>query len=217
MKHVFIPGCGFKSSIATLLPMPCISLEYRGDLTQKRLDQFLARAHTLIPPNSTLIAWSMGGLLAMLFCHAFPAHCRKLILLASTPYFTAQDNWPGISKQQANKISEQLSSSPTEFSSYFLALTCFPKRSNKLTNYHYTPSIDQLEFLFATDMRDIYSRLALPTELYLAEHYAIIPSIKLATACRELNPMISVSLIKNASHDFFIHDRALLKEIIAAC
>lgn len=219
-KHAFIPGLGFTASIATALPMPCLSLDYPDDLTTQK-NAFLTRACALIPKNSTLIGWSLGGLLAMLFCHRFPTHCRKLILLATTPLFSKTDNWPGITTENANNIQQKLSNSQDDFTHYFIKLLTFPTHKriakNNLIEHYKIPSLHNLSFLFNTDARETYANLATPTTLYLAENDAIIPSTALSKACSKLNPNINISIIKNASHACFINNNAILREIISSC
>lgn len=219
-EYAFIPGLGFNASIATLLPMPCVGLDYPDDLIKQK-NVFLSRACALIPKNSTLIGWSLGGLLAIQFCHAFPRHCHKLILLSTTPLFSEIGNWPGITTENANNIQQKLSLSASDFSDYFLKLLTFPIRKkiarDNLTKHYSTPTAHNLTFLFVTDLREIYANLVTPTTLHLAENDAIIPSTALSKVCSKLNPNINISIIKNASHACFINNNAILREIMSSC
>jgi pimeloyl-[acyl-carrier protein] methyl ester esterase len=178
MKPIFIPGLGFPSTIQD------------------------------IPRHSTLVAWSYGGLFAMLFCALFPTYCKKLILFNTTPYFSAADNWPGITLENQTKLSALLRHHPSEFDRYFLALIQHPTRSltlKKLLKTHYQrPLPNEFAALCQTDHRLAFQALTLPTTLYLAEKDAILPSTALATTLSNLNPKVNISLVENASHGHFL-------------
>src|SRR5262245_40457900 len=82
--HLFdLPGFGNNQQDA-LSPHPAQIAEY--------LIQHL-------PEQAIWLGWSLGGLIASWIAIHYPNHVRALVNLASTPYFIAEPNWPGI---QAN-------------------------------------------------------------------------------------------------------------------
>jgi len=214
MTCVFIPGFGFTSALSEMLPMPCIGLNYQQYSLYEELDDLLQHYHTIIPKNATMIAWSLGGLLAILFCARFNTHCNKLILLASTPAFIQNDDWPGISLESAMATYQCLQHNTA---SRFLSLVTYPHCSRsfiKKLNYYFSmPSLQDVQFLYQTDLRELFSQLELPIELYLAEHDAILPSQQLMPACLALNDQCKVTLIKNGSHAFFLQQPEFFKEM----
>lgn len=91
---------------AHLAPHFCVTLiELPGFGSSSKLpnyenDEQLATAwsETILshlPAKTTLLGWSLGGLLAQNIALHYPQRVEKLILLASTPRFTQTDQWSG--------------------------------------------------------------------------------------------------------------------------
>lgn len=47
-----------------------------------------------MPAPATVCGWSLGGQLALAWAHRFPAQVARLVLLATTPRFVCNDEWP---------------------------------------------------------------------------------------------------------------------------
>lgn len=58
--------------------------------------------HAVVDKPAVYLGWSLGGLVASQLASQFPNDVLALITVASTPYFVAQQDWPGI---QANVLS----------------------------------------------------------------------------------------------------------------
>jgi len=52
----------------------------------------------VIPQNSILLGWSMGGLIAQAIALKYPLYLKKLILLGSNTQFMASESWPNAMK-----------------------------------------------------------------------------------------------------------------------
>ena len=108
---VLIPGWGMNSDIFESL-LPALSQDfivYLADATSysdmptpviatAQLQQLIAEQ---ISGNVTLIGWSLGGNIAVQLALDFPRTVNALCLLACSPAFVANDNWP---QAMPNKI-----------------------------------------------------------------------------------------------------------------
>ncbi len=50
--------------------------------------------HANLPEDCIVCGWSLGGQIAMQLALSDPARVKKLVLVATTPYFVQQKNWP---------------------------------------------------------------------------------------------------------------------------
>ncbi|VVC76796.1 Pimeloyl-[acyl-carrier protein] methyl ester esterase [Aquicella siphonis] len=118
LKHektlVFLPGWGFRASIwlhaaKQLTEYPFIVTDLPATdlppLTHRRaLTDIVSRIDQQIPDHSILVAWSMSGIMAASLCRLYPGKYAKLILVASTPRFSAGRDWPGISQDSLSRF-----------------------------------------------------------------------------------------------------------------
>ena len=57
-------------------------------------DELLEELAPLLQPETVIIGWSMGGLLAQGLARRFPQRVKALMLIASTPCFVQRPEWP---------------------------------------------------------------------------------------------------------------------------
>ncbi len=162
---VFLPGWGYRASVFTAM------LPYFSDLRVSCMDLPLRDD---APNGKVLVGWSLGGMIAMALCAQFPGRYRQLILLASTPTFPT-DHASTFMNMAETDISQTLQ--------HFIKLTSFPSRSaqqyfaahaNDITS---RPSLmDELKFLFRTDMRKTFASLTLPILSLHGSRDAVLPA-----------------------------------------
>lgn len=162
---VFLPGWGYRASVFTAM------LPYFSDLRVRCMDLPLADD---IPDGKILVGWSLGGLIAMALCAKYPGRYQQLILLASTPKFPA-DHATSFMKMAEEDITQTLQ--------HFIKLTSFPLRSaqqyfaDHADDTSSRPSLlDELKFLFQTDMREIFASLQLPILSLHGSRDAVLPA-----------------------------------------
>ena len=61
-----------------------------------------------LPPQAIVVGWSLGGLVATQLALAAPQRLRALITVASSPCFTATDEWPGIKPDTLQNFQQML-------------------------------------------------------------------------------------------------------------
>ena len=109
-----------------------------------------------------LIAYSMGGLVAIDAALKAPDKFTKIILINSTPKFIAADNWDGIKSSDFQKLQNKLENSSIEdFMKYFTSLVAFPERIrdwNRYSSWWSNTAKGQLQnllqILFMVDFRN---------------------------------------------------------------
>ncbi|MXP56529.1 pimeloyl-ACP methyl ester esterase BioH [Pantoea sp. Mhis] len=94
-----------------------------------------------LPYNSLLLGWSFGGLVATQIALNYPEYVKALISVASSPCFTARDDWPGIKIDRLNTFQKQLSNDFQRTIERFLELQIM---GNKFTKNNHV-DIEQLK------------------------------------------------------------------------
>lgn len=135
----------------------------------------------VLPKNPILLGWSLGGLLAIGI--ARKVALKKLVLLASTPNFIANDNWNyGIPASHFRQFSNALALNPSKSLKRFVSLQTNDKTQLKTLNQLIdknpatTKSLHQgLDILLTTDLVDEFSQLNLPITAILGEYDTLVP------------------------------------------
>ena len=61
------------------------------------------------PERAIWLGWSLGGLVASQIALNHPTRVQALVTVASSPCFSAQDEWPGIKPEVLSGFQQQLS------------------------------------------------------------------------------------------------------------
>ena len=209
-KNIFIPGWGFKSSIWH--NFNGINLDF-PDMTPLNLITVVMHMAKQIPPKSTIIGWSLGGLFAIKLATLFPAKVNKLVLIATTPCFRAGSNWPGITKAQQDIAF---------LTEHFLRLVSYPNKSTvikcwlkqNLANIKQQQDLwrEYLKILFNSDLRNDYSAISMPILHILGKQDAIIKTN--INNLASINNKAQIITIKRAGHALFLTHREIFMQII---
>lgn len=208
---VFLPGWGFKASI-----WQGIGKELCGhniiycdlpQLTKKHnrwdfIGDYLAKQ---IPQNSIIIAWSLGGLAALYLCCLYPQICKKLILVASAPKFTA------ITESFVTSAEKNITLTMEKF----LRFVQYPNHSalirSELKNHLVNVKQEEQSLLYylklmqATDLSNIAAALPQPIVQMHGEKDAVVANNG------------NIKLIKNAGHALFLTHPKLCVNILQKC
>ena len=135
----------------------------------------------LIPEQSILLGWSLGGLLSTYI--ASQIEISKLILVAASPCLINNENWHyGINIEVFNQFAINLKNDSTKSLKRFVSLQSknksqlqelyksiqkYPASNNALNN--------GLEIIINSDLRDIYKDIALPKTTILGSLDTLVP------------------------------------------
>jgi pimeloyl-[acyl-carrier protein] methyl ester esterase len=185
--------------------------------------QQLTQIAALVPPQATLVGWSLGGQLALqLAAHAAVATAvRQLVLIASTPRFVRSEDWPqGLPPQVLQAFATRLERDPRGTVADFLELQVRGSAPlQQALSEHGIPQpaalaagLDQLQ---RNDLRTLASSLAIPTLVIAGQHDRITPP-QAAQALVQLLPQGRLLLIARAGHaPFLSHAQQVLAALLA--
>lgn len=221
----FIAGWGFKSSLLRessfyLKGSFLIDLPNLEELTLEKVTYNLSYS---IPDDTTLIGWSLGGLIAILLAAQFPQKVKKLILLSSSPRFIQGEGWSGISLEEVNKFINLAERNFSGLFNYFLVMVNYP---NKVLHYkdlltknslnfekHHDFLCNYLKILFESDVREAYKRIKIPLFYILGERDVIIKSKP--EELYDLNPSAIIHVIPKAGHlAFLTHEKNFYTQLL---
>jgi pimeloyl-[acyl-carrier protein] methyl ester esterase len=174
--------------------------------------------------NIILLGWSLGGLISIKLCERNPRRYKALILIASTPCFSSQEDWLGISAAHQEIFETQLEKNYEDFRNYYLKLISYPfsfsSVGEDLQACLMPPDLFEnyksyKQILFKTDLRSHYSRIQLPILVIQGEKDLIVPQ-KMMSALQVLRPHSHLHILPKTGHIPFVTHPKQTKEIIAA-
>jgi pimeloyl-[acyl-carrier protein] methyl ester esterase len=211
---VFIPGWGMNHHIFTRLAhrlhIASPHLMSLPTLKHAHLEPAINHLASLIPDSSVIIAWSLGGLLALKLSTLFPQRCEKLVLLASTPKFLKGKHWHGIDIATAQTWIQQFNQQPERLLHHFHRLVHYPNRDKAIKkhildhriNADNTSLLHYLTILFDSDLREDYATINTPLLHILGGQDAIVTS-----SCHQLqrlNAKVKLKTLRKAGHALFL-------------
>lgn len=174
-----------------------------------------AQVVTVIPEPAVWVGWSLGGLVATQAALDFPDRVIKLITVASSPKFVADDNWHGISPQVLSSFEQQLNKDFAVTLERFLAIQAMGSASarqdikalHEVLKQRPMPSSHALKIglllLSSVDLRQQLPLLSQP----LLRIYGRLDSLVGARAVKAIDLIVPSSekrMLHQASHAPFI-------------
>jgi len=175
-------------------------------------DDWIHALVEVLPEQTHLLGWSLGGLLAQQIALRYPQRIQSLICLATTPRFTQNDGWqrsvsPKIIGDFIQAISIEISAVLKKFWRLQLQGSdnsrALMKELTKHMSNRNIPSIKPLNqgliLLKDMDNREQLKNLTMPTLWLLGEKDPLIPQdIRLNLA--QLQPSATINVIPGGSH-----------------
>ncbi|WP_414147970.1 pimeloyl-ACP methyl ester esterase BioH [Erwinia sp. BNK-24-b] len=179
------------------------------------VEEMVANLLPFAPAQAVWLGWSLGGLVASSLALQHPQRVRGLITVASSPCFTAQEEWPGIKPETLSNFQQQLSEDFQRTVERFLALqtlgtTTARQDARQLKSVVLSlpaPEVSVLqgglEILRTVDLREKMQGLAVPLLRIYGALDGLVPR-KIASLLDEQWPQSSSVIIEKAAHAPFI-------------
>lgn len=206
VTQVDLPGCGRSS--------------FKG-----QVDDW-PRLFAAAPPEAIWLGWSLGGLIATMAALREPQRVKGLITLASSPYFMAQEDWPGMGIETLDKFAHSLEHQYQATLERFLALQCLGMPHAKeeirriqenLQTISASPQPLALQqgllLLKEKDMREALRDIQCPMLHIFGRLDALVPA-GIVDHLPALCPQSHIVTIPKASHIPFLSHSALCLETI---
>lgn len=179
------------------------------------LEEMADAVLAVMPEKASLVGWSLGGLVATQIALSAPERVEKLITVASSPCFCAQENWPGIRPDVLQGFQHQLSEDFQRTVERFLALQTLGSDSARqdarllksiVLNLP-MPPVDVLngglEILRRVDLRQPMTKLAVPLLRIYGALDGLVPR-KMVPLLDGLLPASRSEIIGKSAHAPFI-------------
>lgn len=199
----------------TLLDLPGFGRNADFLPEQYDLDSICSMVVDCLPDKSSLIGWSMGGLVAQKLAIDYPEKCENLVLVASTPKFCEAEDWPGIKENVLQMFSRQLEQDFSKTLDRFMAIQAMGSESArddiKLIKSHieqYPIPDDKalhagLNILDGTDLRIDIDRISSPIYRLYGRLDSLVP-IKVVDEIERIKKSTNMHIFPHASHAPFI-------------
>ncbi|WP_448583899.1 alpha/beta fold hydrolase [Thermocrinis sp.] len=197
-------GWGFSSRVFKNLPGIKLELPYHGKSKFKSLTlRLLAKEiASVIPNNSILVAWSLGGTLALLIAFFYPSKVRHLMLLGSTACFSSL--WE---KRELRGFLLRLRREKEKFLEEFRS-RAYPKSFNDFIDIGKSAKL--LEDYFLTDVRSYVPYIKTPITLLHGTNDSVVPF----RACIELYNLAKKAKLITFYGGHFPKDESIILEVL---
>lgn len=167
------------------------------------------------PKNAIWLGWSLGGLVASRIVLDNPHQVAALVTVASSPCFSAHQDWPGIKPEVLKGFEQQLSENFHRTVERFLALQTLGTQSARedmkalksVVLEQPLPSVEilngGLEILRTEDLREELKTVSCPFIRFYGYLDGLVPR-KVANLLDEIYPDSPSVIFRNAAHAPFI-------------
>jgi malonyl-CoA O-methyltransferase len=182
------------------------------DASSWTLEDVLELLAALIPPQATLVGWSLGGMLATALAARYPEKVKRLVTLAANVKFVATDDYPTALPPAVNaQFSAGFSADPQGTLKLFSGLLAqgdaqeraLLKRLRAATRPAPAPTTvgwrAALDLLSQLDLRATFAGLSQPGLHIFGAADALVPAAA-AAAVQQLNPQQRVVVVPAAAH-----------------
>lgn len=163
-----------------------------------------------LPDKFTLIGWSLGGLFATRLACEIPLRVESLFNITSSPYFTAQNSWPGIKENNLDAFYLNLSINPQKTITQFVNLQLGSISNSEIYTsanvFNMEGLKEGLNILKTWDLREPVKTLSIKVTYLFGRLDAIVP-FNTMTAMQVNYPSFNYVLFKKAAHIPFISHR----------
>ena len=208
----------FAKSLAERYKVICVDLPGHGRSASIPFihDQIVNDLSKAIPDEPCCwLGWSMGAAIVLEMAKHYPQRIASLILLAGSPCFIAQQDWPGLSAQNLELFQSGVHKQPQATMARFLTLEVqgepdarFLLKKLKSTLADYAAPDKQtllsgLDILRHADLRQTIAQLNVPVLVCLGEKDVLVP-VTAGKSIQDLLPEVEIFIVQNAGHVMFL-------------
>jgi pimeloyl-[acyl-carrier protein] methyl ester esterase len=201
------------------LPVVCLDLPGFG-LAQNcpepyELAAVVEQLAAQITTPVVIAGWSLGGLVGVALAQRYPERIKGLALIASSPWFMAQSDWPGMQLSVLQQFSSALQGDWRVTVDRFLAIQAMGSPAAKqdikqirqlvlaLPDPALAALVGGLKLLAEHDLRTVLQQLSIPVTAALGRLDALVP-IAITPLLQQLRPDIQIQVFDQSSHAPFI-------------
>ena len=152
------------------------------------IDELAGWLKSVVKKPSYIIGWSLGGLLAIKFAHHNPDLTVGVGLVASTPKFMEEGDWPGIKPNVLAMFSKQLLVDHKDTVKRFLKIQALGSESmradlKQIQDWVFSvpdPKVEALDagltMLQNVDLREEFSSITVPVSVLLGRLDSLVPN-----------------------------------------
>ncbi|HEY4466984.1 MAG TPA: pimeloyl-ACP methyl ester esterase BioH [Klebsiella sp.] len=191
------------------------------------LEEMAQQVLVKAPERAIWLGWSLGGLVASQVALTHPERVQALVTVASSPYFSAHDSWPGIKPDVLSGFQQQLSEDFQRTVERFLALQTMGTESARQDARALKSTVlslpmpssevlnGGLEILKTADLRQPLTALAMPFLRMYGRLDGLVPR-KIVPVLDALWPDSESIVFDKAAHAPFIsHPQAFCAPLVA--
>lgn len=179
------------------------------------IDELASWLKSLVKKPSHIVGWSLGGLLAIKFAHQYPDLTLSVGLVASTPKFMEEGDWPGIKPNVLAMFSKQLLVDHKDTVKRFLKIQALGSESmradlKQIQDWVFSvpdPKIEALDagltMLQNVDLREEFSSITVPVSVLLGRLDSLVPN-SVEKKLIDLLPGVKITVMPGVSHAPFI-------------
>ncbi len=154
-----------------------VDLPGMGQTPDMDWESFKKALLQVLPQKCLVLGWSLGGLYATRLAIEAPHRVSKLINVASSPKFLAEDAWPGIEKSVLDDFHQKVQRNPLATMSAFVAMQRTPLDPTLLPEQE-PSSLGLLRGVMALgewDLREALHHLTMPVAYHFGRWDSIVP------------------------------------------
>ncbi|MCB5227265.1 pimeloyl-ACP methyl ester esterase BioH [Alishewanella sp. 16-MA] len=178
-------------------------------------DDVVTQLAAMIPVQSYLCGWSLGGLLAIAIAARYPNKVARLGLVAASPCFLANANWPGMQAAVLEQFAQALTQNIALTIQRFLAIQAMGSEHARADIQQLKQAIaaaplpadeavhGALRLLTEQDLRQTFSTLSQPVYGCFGRLDSLVP-VAVVPELQTLLPKAHCTVLNKASHAPFI-------------
>jgi len=219
----------FAQAIATKNQVICVDLPGHGQsesCASFTLESWANKVLEVFPDEAChIVAWSLGGNIALYLAEKYPKRIKSISLIASNPHFLQENRWPGVGADVLDSFLENLLNNTEVALLRFMSLQVKGQENSKrylkeikvIMKECAAPSSQYLEgglkILQQSDLRKSLQQVVCPVMLILGSIDSLVP-VEVVKNCQLLQPNLECHIIEGAGHiPFITHKKQTLDRL----